>query len=268
MADRQLGIIGGGNMAEAIVRGVLRSGLLSTGQIVVSEPRADRREVLSRSLSVACVDDNAQAAGCPRLLLAVKPQIMADVLEGIAPVVTDQTLVISIAAGVRSTVLDNGLAGRGRLVRVMPNTPMLVGQGISALSAGPRASAADVAWAQNLFETAGQTVIVSEQMLDAVTAVSGSGPAYFFYLIEAMVDAGTAEGLPEDVAAQLAIHTCGGAARLLVETGESPADLRRKVTSPGGTTEAAIASLDAAGAQAALARAVHAAADRSRELGK
>lgn len=268
MSDNELGIIGGGNMAEAIVRGLLRSGLLSAGQIVVAEPLAERRQVLSRSLGIACVESNAVPAACPKLLLAVKPQVMTSVLEGIAPVVTDNTVVISIAAGLRTSVLDAGLAGRGRIVRVMPNTPMLVGQGISALSAGPRASAEDVAWAQKLFETAGQAVLVSEEMLDAVTAVSGSGPAYFFYLIEAMIAAGSAEGLPEDVAAQLAIHTCGGAARLLVETGESPADLRRKVTSPGGTTEAAIASLDAADVRAALTRAVRAAADRSRELGK
>jgi len=268
MADYQLGVIGAGNMAEAVLRGVIRANVLTHGAIVASDPAFKRRQKLTGELSITCVDDNASAASCPRVLLAVKPQVMVKVLDEIAPRVRDDATVISIAAGVSTAVIDERLGGRGRIVRVMPNTPMLVGAGVSAIAPGPRANDDDLRWTRALFAASGTAVMVGEEMMDAVTAVSGSGPAYFFYLIEAMIAAGAAEGLDPDVAAMLAAETCAGAARLLAESGQPPEGLRARVTSPGGTTQRAIETLDAAGVKGKLIEAIRAAADRSRELGR
>jgi pyrroline-5-carboxylate reductase len=182
--------------------------------------------------------------------------------------VRDDATVVSIAAGVSTAALDAGLGGQGRIVRVMPNTPMLVGAGMSAVSPGPRAGDEDVRWTCGLFAASGRTVVVEEAMMDAVTAVSGSGPAYFMYLVEAMTAAGAAEGLPAETALELARQTCLGAGMLMTKTGERPQDLRAKVTSPGGTTQRAIETMEAAGVKDKLVAAVRAAAARSRELGK
>ena len=268
MARYTLGVIGGGNMAEAILRGVIRSDFLPPESIVVSDPLPARREVMASDLGVAATADNAAPAACPRILLAVKPQMMAAVLAEIALQVSADATVISIAAGVRTATIDKLLGGRGRIVRVMPNTPMLVGAGASAIAAGPRTTKEDIDWADKLFAASGHTCRVEESMMDAVTAVSGSGPAYFFYLIEAMIAAGVAEGLPQNIAAALAIHTCVGAGKLLLETGEKPEALRAKVTSPNGTTQRAIETMETAGVKDALIAGVRAAAARSRELGK
>lgn len=255
-------------MAEAVLRGVIRGNILSCNAIVASDPLFERRQKLVYDLGISCDADNAAPAACPRVLLAVKPQAMAGVLDNIAPVLRDDALVISIAAGITTCFLDSRLGGRGRIVRVMPNTPMLVGAGVSAVAAGPRAESDDIRWAQNLFAASGKTIIVCEDLMDAVTAVSGSGPAYFFYLIEAMIEAGTAEGLDPDAAAMLATQTCMGAAKLLMETGEPPEGLRARVTSPGGTTQRAMEILEAGGVKQKIIDAVRAAAERSRELGK
>jgi len=266
MPQYELGIVGAGNMAEAIVRGIAAGRVLPIEAVVCSDPLKSRREHLSRTVGVACVEDNTLPASCPRVLLAVKPQVMGTVLEGIASAVGKDALVISIAAGIKTSFIDEKLAGAGRIVRVMPNTPMLVGAGISAIAPGPRADKQDVDWTETLFAACGKTVGVGEEMMDAVTAVSGSGPAYFFYLIEAMIQAGLAEGLTEQVAAELAIETCRGAAQLLARTHETPQTLRARVTSPGGTTQRAIETLETAGVKQILIQAVRAAAARSREL--
>jgi pyrroline-5-carboxylate reductase len=268
MPDCQLGVIGAGNMAEAVLRGVIRGNLLPHGAIIASDPVFDRRQNMARNVGVTCVQSNLIPAACPRVLLAVKPQTMAQVLEEIAPVVRAEATVISIAAGIATGFLDERLGGRGHIVRVMPNTPMVVGAGVAALAAGPRATGDDVQWTQKLFAASGQTCVVAEPLLDAVTAVSGSGPAYVFYLVEAMIAAGVAEGLSPEVARMLAVHTCGGAARLLSETGQAPEVLRAKVTSPGGTTQRAIETMESAGVKARLIEAIRAAAERSRELGR
>ena len=268
MADYQLGVIGAGIMAEAVVRGVLAGNILPHSAIIASDPVFDRRQHFARELHVSGTEDNLVPAACPRVLLAVKPQNMGGLLDEIAPAVRAEATVISIAAGINTAFIDGRLGGRGRIVRVMPNTPMLVGAGVCGIAAGPRATDEDVSWTQKLFVASGAACVVGEALLDAVTAVSGSGPAYFFYLIEAMIAAGTAEGLDEKVAAMLATQTCAGAARLLLETGEPPEGLRARVTSPGGTTQRAIETLDAAGVKAKLIEAVRAAAARSRELGK
>ncbi len=267
MSDRELGIIGSGNMAQAIVRGVIGAGFVPADRIIASDVAAPARAVMA-GLGVAATEDSAVCAACPRVVLAVKPQVMRGVVETVAARVAPDTTVVSIAAGITTTALDGWLGGRGHIVRVMPNTPMLVGAGMSAIAAGPRAAENDLRWTDQLFASCGRVVRVSEAMIDAVTAVSGSGPAYFFYLAEAMIAAGVAEGLPADTAALLARQTAVGAAKLLSESGESPETLRARVTSPNGTTQRAIETMDAAGVKAALVRAVRAAAERSRELGR
>ena len=263
----ELGVIGGGNMAEACVRGLLGAGMLAAGRIVVSDVSPQRRERLAAT-GVAVTDDNKLPARCRRVLLAVKPQVLPAVLAEVAGEVRADATVISIAAGVKAASIAQKLGGRGRVVRVMPNTPMLVGEGAAAVSAGPGATEDDLAWTERAFAVSGRTVRVDESLMDAVTAVSGSGPAYFFYLIEAMVAAGVAEGLDEATATLLASQTCAGAAKLLLESGEKPAVLRARVTSPNGTTQRALETMDAAGVKDALTRAVRAAAERSRELGR
>jgi pyrroline-5-carboxylate reductase len=274
MPTYKLALIGGGNMAEAIVRGVLAGGVLAPGQMIVSDP-ADNRRAVFEKLAVAVSTDNKQAAtsaGC--VLLAVKPQMMDAVLAELAPAVSPDALIISIAAGVSTKRIEAGLAGRKsetafRTVRVMPNTPMLVGAGVSGLVKGKFATDDDLAWARRLFDAAGRTIVLGdEKLIDAVTAVSGSGPAYFFYLIEQLVAAGVAEGLAESDALTLATQTAAGAAKLLAESNVPPAELRRRVTSPGGTTQAACELLDSRNVADAIRAAVRAAADRSRELGR
>lgn len=263
----ELGVIGGGNMAEACIRGLLKAGVLEARRIVVSDVSSERRGKLAET-GVATTDDNKIPARCRRVLLAVKPQVLPAVLDQVAGDVRADATIISIAAGVKSASIARRLGGRGRIVRVMPNTPMLVGEGAAAISAGPGATEDDLAWTERAFAVSGRTVRVDESLMDAVTAVSGSGPAYFFYLIEAMVAAGVAEGLDEATATLLASQTCAGAARLLLESGEKPAVLRARVTSPNGTTQRAIETMDAAGVKEALTRSVRAAAERSRELGR
>ncbi len=265
----ELGVIGGGNMSKAIIASATASGFLRTEQIVVAEPLAERRAELGETLGVACVAENLVAGRCRRVMLAVKPQVMSGVLSaGLAEVISGETLVISIAAGVSSAFLYEKLCGRGRVVRVMPNTPIMVGAGASAICPGPRATSADLSWTRELFAAGGLVVEVEEKLIDAVVAVSGSGPAYFFYLFEAMITAGVAEGLDRATATQLAVATCSGAAKLQAQTGQDPAELRRQVTSPGGTTQRAIETLDTAGVQESLVKAFRACAQRSREIGK
>ncbi|MCK5113466.1 MAG: pyrroline-5-carboxylate reductase [Phycisphaerae bacterium] len=270
MSKYEFGVIGGGNMAEAIIAAAVGREVLAAGRVVVSEPAHERREVLGDALGVACVKDNLIPASCDKLMLAVKPQIMGEVLDapGIAETITDDTLVISIAAGITTAFLDEHLGQHGRIVRVMPNTPIMAGAGASAVCRGPRATDADIEWTTKLFAAGGVVVqVATESLIDAVIAVSGSGPAYFFYLIEAMVAAGVAEGLDEQTATQLAVQTCIGAGKLQQQTQLSPTELRRRVTSPGGTTQRAIETLDADNVKDSLAKAFRACAARSRELG-
>lgn len=266
MAAYQLGVIGGGKMAEAILRAVVGRAVLNHNVILVSEPRRPRRQLLLRDLQVTCVADNRLAAACPHVLLAVKPQVMADVLDGVAASVRDDAVVISIAAGISTKFLDGWLGGKGHVVRAVPNAALGVGAGLTAVAAGPRATGADLHWAGNLFAACGKVFRVGEDLIDAVAVLAGSGLALFFYLIEAMVSAGVAEGLDADEAAGLAAGSCAGAARLLAETDEPPEGLRARITRPGGATQQAIESLEAAGVKRGLVEAIRAAARRSRDL--
>jgi len=263
----ELGILGAGNMAEAIVRGVIRSGFLRADRVVASDLSPQRRERFAE-LGVCVTDDNTAPASCERVLVALKPQVIPTALAAVATSVREDALVVSIAAGTATSKLDTLLAGKARIVRVMPNTPMLVGEGMSALCAGPRATPADLDWTAALFATAGRCVTVDESAMDAVTALSGSGPAYVFYLVEAMIAAGVAEGLDLATARTLAVQTCTGAAALLAADHTPPQTLRANVTSPNGTTQRAIETLDRADAKTTLTTAIRTAAARSRELGQ
>ena len=259
--------IGAGNMAEALCRGILSAKLFGAERIVASDPSAARRDLFTRELGVAAMDDNVAAAReAGTVVLAVKPQVMDDVLGPLGPHLGPEKLVISIAAGIRTAQIEAACPDGCRVVRVMPNTPMLVGAGMSALCAGANAAGDELEAAARLFRCAGEVVTVDEPAIDAVTAVSGSGPAYFFYLVEAMTEAGVAEGLDRPLAEKLAAQTLLGAGRLLAKSPDGPAELRRRVTSPGGTTEAAISAMGAAGVREALIAAVRRAAERSRDL--
>jgi pyrroline-5-carboxylate reductase len=266
----ELGIIGAGNMAEAIVRGVIRAGLFPPGDLIAADVSPQRREFFSQGLAVRATDDSAQVArDARRVLLSVKPQQMAEVLSVLGPAMRPDALVISIAAGISTGYIERHLGpGRAwRVVRAMPNTPMLVGEGIAALAPGRHATTKDLTDARRLFESAGSVVEVTEDKLDAVTALSGSGPAYVFYLVEHMIRAGVELGLTPQQARQLAMRTALGASKMLVTTPDSPEELRRKVTSPGGTTQAAITHMEKSGVGPAVVDAIKAADKRSRELG-
>jgi pyrroline-5-carboxylate reductase len=258
-------------MAEAIVRGVLRGKVLTADQILAADVSPARRELFANELSVRAVETNAEVLQqAPQwLLLSVKPQQMAAVLGGLSPDLSSGTLVISIAAGISSAFIAQHLGSRAawRVIRTMPNTPMLVGKGMVAIARGTNATDQDVAEARQIFESAAEVLEIPEKLMDAVTAVSGSGPAYVFYLVEKMIQAGVDLWLSPEDARKLAVQTVIGAAAMLASSTDSPAELRRKVTSPGGTTEAAITHLDEYGVGDWIRQAVIAAAKRSRELG-
>jgi pyrroline-5-carboxylate reductase len=267
----ELGIIGAGNMAEAIARGVIRAGLFGPGQIIASDVSPQRRELFDQELKVRAVEENAEVARQSKvLLLSVKPQQMQAALAGIGAVADADTLVISIAAGIGSHYIEQHLGSERpwRVIRTMPNTPMLVGEGMVGLARGAQATAQDVAIARRIFESAATVIEVAEEKIDAVTALSGSGPAYFFYLVENMVKAGVAMGLTPEQSHQLATRTVLGAAKMLTTSADSPQELRRKVTSPGGTTHAAITHLDGQNVGPAIVDAVLAAERRGKELGR
>jgi pyrroline-5-carboxylate reductase len=266
----ELGIIGAGNMAEAIAVGAIRAGLLTPDQIVASDPSPQRCGVFSGGHHIRALDDNAEVARSSRtILLSVKPQQMAEALSAIGRDLSVQTLVISIAAGINTAFIEKHL-GPGvpwRVVRVMPNTPMLVGEGMSGIARGANASDQDMAIVSRLFKSAGDVIEVMEAQMNAVTALSGSGPAYFFLLVEQMIAAGVDMGLPAEHARRMAVQTAIGAAKMLATSSDDPAELRRKVTSPGGTTHAAITHMQAQNMPQTIVDAIKAAERRGRELG-
>ncbi|MBN1418410.1 MAG: pyrroline-5-carboxylate reductase [Planctomycetes bacterium] len=259
-----IGFIGAGKMAEALAGSLIRGGIPAS-RLVASDVAPERREALAR-LGIRVTPDNREVAGAAGLLvLAVKPQAMREVLEGIAGATRPGAIVLSIAAGIPAAFIEERL-GALPVVRAMPNTPVLVGAGAVAIATGRHATEADLDRAEAVFRESALVVRVDESAIDAVTAVSGSGPAYFFLLVEAAVEAGVAEGLPRETALALARQTLFGAGKLLLESGREPADLRKAVTSPGGTTEAALRRMDERGVFAALVDAIRRAAERSREL--
>jgi len=269
MDIKRLAVIGGGNMAEALLRGLLDQKLIAPGSVVVTDVREDRLEDLRARYGIETQSKNAEAARTAKvILLAVKPQVLPRVLDDLAPVVTASQLVISIVAGVTTAAIEERFRERVRVIRVMPNTPALVLEGASALARGRHATSDDLQEARRLFEAVGRAVVLDEPLLDAVTGLSGSGPAYIFLAIEALADGGVKAGLPRDVAQLLAAQTVLGAARMVLQTGRHPGELKDMVASPGGTTIAGLQVLEQAGLRGALMAAVDAAARRSRELGQ
>lgn len=264
-----VGFVGGGNMAEALVRGLLASGRRPSA-LMVSEPDAARRRRMGRRYGIAVTGDNEDLLRRSRtVVLAVKPQVLGTVLEGLRPGVRAGHLFVSIAAGVMLSTLEKGLGPAARIVRVMPNTPSLVGKGASVICAGRKARPGDARTVQKMFAAVGDAhVIRDEKLLHVVTALSGSGPAYVYRFAEALVAAGTRGGLEPELAEALAFQTIAGAAAMMIETGQDPADLRRAVSSPGGTTLAGLARLDEKGFVETVRSAVAAATRRSVQLGK
>jgi pyrroline-5-carboxylate reductase len=263
---RGLAIIGGGKIGEALLSGLVRRG--GPDGIVVCERSAERAASLADRYGVAALDLADAAARARVLLIAVKPQDIDTLLALLAEHVDGGHLVVSVAAGVPTARIEAALPAGTAVVRVMPNTPALVDEGMSVLSAGAHASDADLDEAEALLAAVGRVRRVPESQQDAVTALSGSGPAYFFYLVEAMVDAGILLGLPRALAADLIVQTALGAAVMMRDSGEHPVQLREAVTSPGGTTIAAVRELERHGVRAALIAAIEAAHDRSVELGR
>ncbi|WP_095052524.1 pyrroline-5-carboxylate reductase [Pseudomonas sp. Irchel s3b2] len=266
MSKTRIAFIGAGNMAASLIGGLRAKGL-DAAQIRASDPGEETRARMSATHGIEMFADNAQAIeGVDVIVLAVKPQAMKTVCEAIRPSLKPNQLVVSIAAGITCASMNNWL-GAQPIVRCMPNTPALLRQGVSGLFATREVSAAQRQQAEELLSAVGIALwLDEEQQLDAVTAVSGSGPAYFFLLIEAMTAAGVKLGLPADIAAQLTVQTALGAAHMAVASDVDAAELRRRVTSPAGTTEAAIKSFQAGGFEALVEKALGAAAHRSAEM--
>ena len=261
-----LAILGGGKIGEALLSGLLR-GERTASDIVVAEKHPERAAYLSATYGVRALEPTAAVSSARTLLIAVKPQDIDTLLHEIAAVVTPQHVLVSVAAGVTTAHIEAQLGAGVPVVRCMPNTPALVDEAMTAVSAGAAAGEEHLALAESLLGAVGRVVRVPESQLDAVTALSGSGPAYFFFLVEAMIDAGILLGLPRTLAAELIVQTAIGSAVMLRDSGEHPVQLREAVTSPGGTTIAAIRELEVHGVRAALLAAIEAAAERSRELG-
>jgi pyrroline-5-carboxylate reductase len=261
-----LGFLGAGKMASALVRGVISSGVVKPSAVVISDVYAAAAEKLSKATGVAIAGTNAELVEkVDALLLCVKPNDALDALREVS-VKLKGKLVISIVAGLDSQVLETAAGPDVRVVRVMPNTPALVGQGAAAYTLGSRATEGDAVLVEKILRGVGLAVRVKESLLDAVTGLSGSGPAYVFTVIEALADGGVLMGLPRDLALKLAAQTVAGAAAMVRDTGEHPAVLRDQVTSPGGTTIAGLEELESGGLRSALISAVRAATERSRQL--
>lgn len=269
MNSTRIGFLGAGNMAFALLSGLIARGGFDKHQLVASEPREERRAELRAALGIEVVASNAEL--CTRadvLVLSVKPQVVPVVLAECQGLLGQGHLLISIAAGVTTASIEKQIGDGARVVRAMPNTPALAGASATALAAGRAATPEDVALARSLFDAVGKTVVLAEHHLDAVTGLSGSGPAYVMLFVEALADGGVKAGLPRDVALLLATQTVYGAAKLLLQTGEHPARLRDMVTSPGGTTIAGLAVLERRAVRGALIEAVEHATARAAELGK
>ncbi len=269
MKVKRLVLVGGGNMGEALISGMVRSRKWKPSQIVVTDVRPEQLERLKKTYKVLTSVDNRWAVrDADIILLAVKPQQMKHVLEDLGPVLRQSQLVLSIAAGITTSFIEQFLAKGIPTIRVMPNTPALVGVGAAALCRGRWARESHEKVAASILETVGTVVTVSEKDMDAVTALSGSGPAYVFYLAEALKEAGSALGLAAHVVDGLVRQTIKGSGQLLAQSHEEPQTLRQRVTSPGGTTEAALKILEGAKLKTTFVKALKRAAGRSSELSK
>jgi pyrroline-5-carboxylate reductase len=267
--ERTLGFLGGGNMAEALIRGLVRGGHASPDRIVASGPREERLAELASAFGIRTTVDNRELARQAQILvLSVKPQIIDRVLIEVADQVQPGALILSLAAGVSTQAIERRLPSGARVIRSMPNTPALVGAGATAIAGGAHAEPSDLDMAKFVFDAVGITVVLEESQLDAVTGLSGSGPAYIFLILEALADAGVKVGLSRRTAQKLAAQTVMGSAKLLLDTDGHPGQLKDMVTSPGGTAIAGLHTLEQGGLRTTLINAVEAATLRSRELGR
>ncbi|MCX8052537.1 MAG: pyrroline-5-carboxylate reductase [Armatimonadetes bacterium] len=264
----RLTIIGAGAMGSTFAAGVISAGLVRAEDVTLTDVDVSRLDELRSNLGVSVALDNAAAVnGADVVLIAVKPAVVSEVLDQIAGVITSKQLIISVAAGVRLESIESRLPSGAKVIRSMPNTPCRIGVGAIGFARGRFAKDADVGVASRIFDAVGMSFEVPEKLLNAVTGLSGSGPAYVFMLIEALSDGGVRMGLPREVSTKLAAQTVMGAARMVLEENEHPARLKDQVTSPGGTTIAGIEVLERAGFRSALIEAVKAAAERADELG-
>lgn len=267
--EKRVAFLGAGKMGEALVSGLIRAGGRSPDEIMVTARREERARELSERHGVASSLSNQEAASwAPTLILTVKPQDMEDLLDQVGSAVAEEHLVISFAAGIRTSFIEHRLTARVPVVRVMSNVPVLVDEAMSVISPGGYAEDKHLAVAEELLGYVGRVIRLSEVHQDAVTATSGSGPAYFALLAEAMIDGCILLGLSRDVATELIVQTMLGSAKMLRDTGKHPVEIREMVTSPGGTTIAAIRHLEQAGVRAAFLNAIDAARQRSAELAK
>jgi pyrroline-5-carboxylate reductase len=265
----RIGFLGAGRMASALGRGWVAAGLVTPDRVLASDPLPQARQSFTQDAGARAVSENlAVVRESDVLVVAVKPQTMTALLAEIRPAVTERHLVVSIAAGITLRQLSEGLGPTRRLIRVMPNTPCLVGASASGYAPGENATADDVRLVDRLLNSVGRAFRVSEGLLDAVTGLSGSGPAFVYVMIEALSDGGVRVGLPRDVATALAAQTVLGSAKMVLETGSHPGVLKDMVASPGGTTIAGLHALERGSVRAALMDAVEAATRRSAELGK
>ena len=263
----KLGFIGAGNMALAIASALTRSGLYDGADLIGSDISSQRRDLFAKKLQAVAVDDNQQVIQAAQtVILAIKPQQAQAVLKPLAGTVSSEQLIISIMAGVTAGTIEGMLAGEIVTVRAMPNLALSVVEGMTAICPGSRASKDDLALVEKMFKVCGQTIVVDEKRMHAVTAVSGSGPAYFFYFVEAMIKTAIGAGLSDEQAKLLAKQTCLGAAKRMLAGPEEPAQLRREVTSKGGTTQAALKVMEQAKLGEIISQAILAAAKRSAEL--
>jgi pyrroline-5-carboxylate reductase len=267
--SQTIGFLGTGNMAEALIKGLINAAVVEPKQIHGSDPRRQRCDELASKFGIHTTTHNVDVVRHAEIVvLSVKPQILPQVLDEVAPHLKPHALVISIAAGTPVAAIERRLPPGMRVVRTMPNTPALVGAGATAIAGGGHATEADLEVARHIFDAVGKTVTLDEDQLDAVTGLSGSGPAYVFLIIEALSDAGVKVGLSRYNAQALAAQTILGAAKLLIDTNEHPGRLKDMVTSPGGTAIAGLHTLEAGGLRTTLINAVEAATRRSRELGE
>jgi pyrroline-5-carboxylate reductase len=266
---KTIGFVGSGAMGEALIKGIVEAALVAPDAVLAFDVRTERLTELSQRYGIRPVKSNAEVIrGADVVILAVKPQIMGSVLNDVRTALGRRNLVISIAAGVSTAKLRETLGAPARLIRVMPNTPALVLEGVTAIAKGQGLEAGDLETAEELFSAVGKVVILDEELMDAVTGLSGSGPAYVAIVIEALADGGVRMGLDRATAMTLAAQTVLGAARLLIQTGLHPGALKDMVSSPGGTTIAGIAALEEGGIRTTLIKAVERATVRSRELGR
>ncbi|MBI4378745.1 MAG: pyrroline-5-carboxylate reductase [Nitrospinae bacterium] len=267
--DKKIAFIGSGNMGEALIKGITAASIFDNKDIIVTDIMKERLEHIKKIYKVNVTTDNRHAVSKSDIIvLALKPQIIAKVISDVTDLIGKSKLIITIAAGITVNSIHTILGKRVRVIRVMPNTPAIIQEGVSAIACGDGILKEDLKITQRIFRAVGKTVVVEESMMDAVTGLSGSGPAYVFLIIESLTDAGVKMGLPRDISRVLSIQTIVGSARLALETGEHPGKLKDMVTSPGGTTIAGLHALEEGGLRAALINAVESATRKSEELGR